>query len=1157
MSIFIGSNAGETIEPGFVSPSVTVIGNPKTPGAGVDIILAGNGDDRVAGGGGSDIVSLGAGNDLYTWNSGDGNDLVDGGSGTDTLAFNGSAAAETIKLSSSLLGTTRVSTSAENGSVTLTDVEHIVVSAGDGDDVVDASSLPAGRASLEINGGRGNDLLIGSAGNDTFVWNPGDGSDTVEGGAGSDTLQFNGSNAAENMVLAANGSHALLTRNVGAITMDLHGIETVNIAALGGVDNITIGDMTGTGVKHVNVDLAATGGGDDNSADIVTLAGSTADDSFDFTVPTGSPAIVEGLGGEQVVVDHMGVGDRVVIDGGAGNDSVTANGTGGDDVIGIARDGTNSIAVFSGSGPIIDVTNVEHLLVRGGAGNDTLAAQNGIGALTQLTLDGGAGNDTLRGGDGNDLLLGGDGNDFIDGNIGSDTAQLGAGDDTFQWDPGDGSDVVEGGDGTDTMLFNGSNASENMALAASGSHALLTRNVGSITMDLHGMEDVNIRALGGVDNITIGDLTGTGIKQVHVDLGAFDGGDDGAADVVAVAFTPGDEAIAFNVRAGPAVIDSLGGAQVSVDNQGVGDHFVIDGGVGNDSVTANGTGGDDDIGIARDGTNNVAVFAAGGQVIDVTNVEHLLIEGGAGNDTITGQNGIATLTQLTLDGGAGNDTLRGGDGNDLLLGGDGNDFVDGNIGADTAQLGAGDDTFQWDPGDGSDVVEGDSGTDTLQFNGSNAAENMALSANGSHALLTRNVAAITMDLHGMENVNIRALGSADNIAVHDLTGTDVTQVNIDLTAFDGTGDGAADQVALDGTNGADTVVVSGAAGAASITGLPADVNLTGTEAVLDSLQVNLGGGNDLFDASGLAADVVHLTVVGGAGADAMIGSQGSDTFVWNPGDGNDSIEGQGGVDNLLFNGANIAESVDVSANGSRALFTRDIASITMDLNDVERIDFNALGGADNIAVNDLSGTDVTEVNVSLAAAGGGGDGSKDVATVSATSGDDVVVLAGDVAGVSVLGLAAQVNVTGAEGDLDQLHITAGDGDDVIDASGVAVGSIGLVLDGGNGDDVLIGSAGDDVLIGGPGDDVLIGNGGNDTFLAAPGNDVVIQGFAAGAESQDVIDLRGIAGAHDFASLMAHASDVDGNAVIDLGDDTHVTIDNVSVASLHSDDFLMS
>src|SRR4029077_16381881 len=121
---------------------------------------------------------------------------------------------------------------------------------------------------------------------------------------------------------------------------------------------------------------------------------------------------------------------------------------------------------------------------------------------------------------------------------------------------------------------------------------------------------------------------GTDVKQVHVDLGAFDGGDDGAADLVSVGFTAGDDTIAFNVQAGPAVINSLGGAQVFVDNQGVGDRFAIDGGAGDDSVTANGTGGDDDIGIARDGTNSIAVFAAGGQAIDVTNVEHLLVEGG-------------------------------------------------------------------------------------------------------------------------------------------------------------------------------------------------------------------------------------------------------------------------------------------------------------------------------------------------------------------------------------------------------------------------------------------------------------------------------------------------------------------------------------------------
>jgi hypothetical protein len=62
---------------------------------------------------------------------------------------------------------------------------------------------------------------------------------------------------------------------------------------------------------------------------------------------------------------------------------------------------------------------------------------------------------------------------------------------------------------------------------------------------------------------------------------------------------------------------------------------------------------------------------------------------------------------------------------------------------------------------------------------------------------------------------------------------------------------------------------------------------------------------------------------------------------------------------MLFNGSNIAENFAVSANGGRVLFTRNVANIIMDLNDLERIDLNALGGADNLVVNDLSGTDVT------------------------------------------------------------------------------------------------------------------------------------------------------------------------------------------------------
>ena len=188
---------------------------------------------------------------------------------------------------------------------------------------------------------------------------------------------------------------------------------------------------------------------------------------------------------------------------------------------------------------------------------------------------------------------------------------------------------------------------------------------------------------------------------------------------------------------------------------------------------------------------------------------------------------------------------------------------------------------------------------------------------------------------------------------------------------------------------------------------------------------------------------------------------GDDTFVWNPGDGSDTVEGQAGTDTMLFNGANVTEKIDVSANGSRVRFTRDVANITMDLNGVEGINFNALGGADTITVNDLTGTDVTQVNLDLASppGSGTGDGQADTVIVNGTNGDDVITVAGDASGVSVLGLAAQVNITGAEAANDRLTINALAGDDVVDASGLSAGAIPLTANGGDGDDVLIGGDG--------------------------------------------------------------------------------------------------
>ena len=132
--------------------------------------------------------------------------------------------------------------------------------------------------------------------------------------------------------------------------------------------------------------------------------------------------------------------------------------------------------------------------------------------------------------------------------------------------------------------------------------------------------------------------------------------------------------------------------------------------------------------------------------------------------------------------------------------------------------------------------------------------------------------------------------------------------------------------------------------------------------------------------------------------------------MWNPGDGSDTVEGQDGADTLLFNGANIAEQIDISANGGRVRFVRDVAAITMDTNDVETIEFHALGGADKITVGDLSGTDVTKVAIDLAGTLGGaaGDGQADTVLTNGTNGDDTVTLSFQNGARVVDGLAAQV-----------------------------------------------------------------------------------------------------------------------------------------------------
>jgi len=248
------------------------------------------------------------------------------------------------------------------------------------------------------------------------------------------------------------------------------------------------------------------------------------------------------------------------------------------------------------------------------------------------------------------------------------------------------------------------------------------------------------------------------------------------------------------------------------------------------------------------------------------NVARIEIDAGDGDDLvrIDESNGAFGDIPMTIAGGAGADTLAGGSGAELFLGGDGDDSIDGNRGADVAFMGAGDDTFVWDPGDGSDVVEGQEGSDTMLFNGAGGAEQVDLSANGGRLRFFRTQGTVTMDTRSVERVDFNALGGADTITINDLSGTDVTSVNVDLASTLGgaAGDGQVDRVVVNGTGGNDAIVVTGGAGGVKASGLAATVRVLHSEAASDRLEINTLAGIDTVDSAGLAPGALQLFVDG-------------------------------------------------------------------------------------------------------------------------------------------------------------------------------------------------------------------------------------------------------------------------------------------------------
>jgi Ca2+-binding RTX toxin-like protein len=244
--------------------------------------------------------------------------------------------------------------------------------------------------------------------------------------------------------------------------------------------------------------------------------------------------------------------------------------------------------------------------------------------------------------------------------------------------------------------------------------------------------------------------------------------------------------------------------------------------------------------------------------------------GEGGNDTLIGGSGADVLN-----GGPGLDTLFGMGGADSLLGGDDNDTIVGGDGDDIAQLGNGNDRFIWNPGDDNDVLEGGDGIDTTEVNGGNGAEDFVVTANGTHVRFDRiNPAPFFLDIGTCENLVLNANGGNDTLGC---TGNLAALIQI-------TADGGAGDDTLQGSNGADVL---------------------------------LGGDNNDF-------------IDGQQDNDLILLGAGDDTVQWDPGDGNDIVEGQSGNDTLVFNASNVSEIIDLSANGARLRFSRNVANIVLD-----------------------------------------------------------------------------------------------------------------------------------------------------------------------------------------------------------------------------------
>ncbi len=551
-------------------------------------------------------------------------------------------------------------------------------------------------------------------------------------------------------------------------------------------------------------------------------------------------------------------------------------------------------------------------------------------------------------------------------------------------------------------------------------------------------------------------------------------------------------------------------------------------------LTVDGTPAADTITVSHTGPGRILVndgaVPISGATATVGNTTIVTVDGLAGGDriTLTGP----SLPRGELIGGKGDDALTGSAHIDLLAGGPGRDTLTGGQGPDDVQGGTEDDVITWAPGPGQerDLVDGGPGTDVLRTTGTDQAERITISGSGAAASffawgVPGTALSATTEVDEVERVTLAPAAGADEVSLRGLRAEGVRRVTLD-----GSADGAADTIRVEGTTAADTVRVHDGRATGlpqPVSGFGADLVLTGGTDPSDTLAVTTGFAPDTVDLAGLPAglggtsvdggdDADRITghagpdtitagdgdddvaagggtdaVDGGAGADTIRPGAGDDAVTWGHGDGNDRIDDSAGSDRLQVEGFSAFEDFAlVPTGGGRVLVTRHLADVRLDTSGLERIGIAAREGKDTVAVGDLRDTTVERVDVDLRrGTDGKGDLSADTVSVAGSDGDDFLLVTGKGAtAYNVTGDGPTIDVVGAEVALDGITLLGGGGADALRTHLTVPATVRI--EGGEGQDAIGGNPGTDVLLGGAGDDTITatGSSGTDTVDGGAGVD---------------------------------------------------------------------